>query len=316
MIRSAWLRSMILVAGLLTVASPASAQTPPPEPSVDTVEDIVVVARRSGAPVWRVRNGDATVILVGSVASVPVDTPWQPEALEAAVAQADAVILSQTARMRWDDYFRFRRARARLPVGTTTADYLPTDLQTRLAALEQTYRRDYATRGLVWIAEDLIGSRFRYPPGFGPAADDVVRAAASRFRKPVDEVGRLDGRHLDDAVSGPGEAQLACLTAAITAMEAGADGFRALGLAWTRREVPAVLSNPIEQVSDVCNWSADQTLRVEGRAQWSEAVAKALLLDRTTVVVAPISLVAEPAGLLDQMEDRGLQVSGPDWKAE
>lgn len=307
----------LLFATALSLAQPALAQTPAtPGDAVDVVEDIVVVARRSGAPVWRVVNGDATVIIVGSLNAVPADTPWRPDALEAAVGQADTIILSQSATMSLGDFFRMRRARARLPEGRTPADYLTPEWQARLLSLQRQHRRDYEERGLTWIADDLREARLRYPPGLGRSADAVVRSAARRAGTPVDEVGNMDGHSLDEAVAIPDAAQVECLTAAIAANESGAAGVRARGLAWTRQAVPEVLASPLEKAVDRCGWFADETLIAEGRAQWSKALAEALTLPRTTMVVAPISIVAEAGGLLDQAEARGLEVTGPAWKPE
>lgn len=310
------IQGLLAFAAALTGAAPAAAQTPPSDGPVSTVDDIVVTARRSGAPVWRIENGEATVILVGSLSSVPADTPWRPQALEAAVMQADSIVLSQSTTMSLGDFFRMRRARARLPEGTTVSDYLTPEWRARLTVLERRHRRDYADRGLTWIAADLTGDRLRYRPGSGPSAESVVRETARKGRLPVELVGDMNGRHLDEAVSAPDTAQVACLIAAIEANEAGAEAVRARGLSWTRQRVPAVLTNPVERAQDRCQWWADETLRANGRAQWSEAVTKALTLPVTTMVVAPISVIAEPSGLLDQIVSLGLDVAGPPWKDE
>lgn len=308
------LAALILAAGL--AGTPVLAQTPAEPDQVDTLADIVVTARRSGAPVWRIGGEQTRVIVVGSILGVPADTPWRPEALEAAVTQADQVILSQTATMSLGDFFRMRRARARLPEGKTVSDYLTPDWQARLAALERTYRQDYSRRGLVWIASDLTGDRLRYRPGTGPSADSVVRAAARKAGRPVREVGDLDARHIDNSIAAPDATQRACLTASILANEAGTQAVRARGEAWTRQNVPAVLANPVEQARDRCNWFADDVLRAAGRQQWSQAATDALGLDQTTMMVIPLTVAAEPGGVLDQFEAFGLTVEGPPWKAE
>lgn len=296
--------------------TPVLAQPSAALDQADTLADIVVTARRSGAPVWRVGSGKTRVIVVGSILNVPADTPWRPEALEAAVAQSDQVILSQTATMSLTDFFRMRRARARLPEGRTVNDYLTPDWQARLAALERTYRQNYRQRGLVWIASDLTGDRLRYRPGSGPSADTVVRAAARKAGLPIREVGELDARHIDEAIAAPDATQVACLTASIAANEAGTQGVRARGELWTRQDVPALLANPFEQAKDRCAWFADETLRAAGRRQWSEAAADAVGLDQITMMVIPLSVAAEPGGVLDQFEALGLSVEGPPWKAE
>ena len=59
-------------------------------PDVATVEEIVVVARRAGLPMWTVETATGSVILVGAISGVPRDYAWRPEALEAATARAEA----------------------------------------------------------------------------------------------------------------------------------------------------------------------------------------------------------------------------------
>lgn len=290
----------------------ASAQSTAAD-AIDQVEDVVVTARRSGAPVWWGVKGDSRVIVVGSIFSVPADTSWRPEALEAAVAQADQVVLSQSATMSLGDFFRMRRARARLPEGTTTNDYLTPEWQVRLAVLERSYRQNYSHRGLTWIASDLR-DRLRYRPGMGRTADDVVRGAARKSGLPIRDVGNLDGRNIDEAIAVPDASQLACLAASIEANEAGVEAIRERGRAWTQQNVSAVLANPVERAKDLCSWFADETLIAEGRRQWSQAAADAIALNQTTMMVIPISIAAEPGGVLDQLEAQGLAVEGPEWK--
>ena len=65
-------------------ASACFAAMESPEVASAESEDIVVVARRSGAPMWTIRTGAGTVILVGEIAAVPKATPWRPERLEGA----------------------------------------------------------------------------------------------------------------------------------------------------------------------------------------------------------------------------------------
>jgi len=87
-----------LFAAALSLAPLQSVQAQDPG-VVDTLDDIVVTARRSGAPIWRIQNGESVVILVGAIHGVPRQSSWKPDALVDAVAQADAVILSQSATM-------------------------------------------------------------------------------------------------------------------------------------------------------------------------------------------------------------------------
>lgn len=305
-------RTAVLAAALILASeTPTRAQDEAPT----ALEDIVVVARRSGAPTWEIRNGDSVVIIVGALSAVPRDTAWRPEALEAAVVQADAIVMSQTATMSLGDYMRMRRARSRLPDGATMADYLEADQLARLEALGARYRQNYATQGLVAVARDLLDDRLAYERGTGRGVLTTVRSMARKAKKSTVHVGNLDARHVDDAIAVPDDNQIACLSAAIRATEAGRDSMAQRGANWARQDVRAVLASPLERAVDHCDMFADGDLRRDGRAQWSGALADALTAARTTLIVAPISVAAEAGGLLDQAAARGLEVSGPEWRA-
>lgn len=305
-------RRLLAAAAGLALAAPVAAQDDPPI----ELEDIVVVARRSGAPVWRIHDGDSTVILVGSARSIPRDIAWRPEALESAVQQADAIVMSQSATMSLGDFMRLRRAKARLPRGTTVADYLDVEQQRRLQQLGVNYRRDYSERGLVSIAEDLLDRRLAYGRGNGPSAESVIRAAARKMNKASVLVGDMDARHIDEAAAVPDQGQVACLTAAMSAVEAGRDGVVLRASSWARQDVPTLMATPLERAVDRCAWFADGELRRQGRAQWSQALVDALAAPKTTLMVMSVSIAAEPGGVLDQAEAKGLDVTGPDWKGD
>lgn len=82
------------VAGALAIEAPA---TFPPEapPATEEAEEVIVTARRSGIPVWRVTGPTATVILVGAIEEVSHGTRWDPGSLTTALRQADQIIFPQ-----------------------------------------------------------------------------------------------------------------------------------------------------------------------------------------------------------------------------
>jgi hypothetical protein len=52
------------------------------------------------------------------------------------------------------------------------------------------------------------------------------------------------------------------------------------------------------------------------RTQWREATQTALAQPGVTMGVAGLRILAEPGGVLDQLEAEGLDVVGPDWKSD
>ena len=317
------MRSLVaLCFGLCLLAgAPQTAWAQTPDGSeVTTVEEVVVLARRSGAPMWEITLGGNTLILVGEIRGVPEATPWRPDALETATLRADRVISGMRVRASVSDLFRLiwrSRTLTRLPGDTTSAEYLTPEWQARLDALEALHRQDYSRQSFLIASSDLLTDRLRFNRDTTEDAGDVVNRAARRGRIPVDSIAVARGDELvENLLTAPPETLAPCMTAAIAATEAGPEGLVARGQAWTRFHVPAVLASPLQIALGQCWPWGDPTLGPQLRAAWLEAIDAALAQDGATMAVAPLTVLAEPGGVLDTLEARGFEVDGPEWKAE
>lgn len=313
-----WLTALILVATLIG-SEPVFAQDPHPDREEDRVEDIVVTARRAGAPMWTVERGDSTVILVGSIRGLPRDFEWRPEALEDATRQADRILyppvgsasLSDVARLFW----RFRTI-ASLPNDTTTADHLPANLQARLDALMAGERNDaWRRRSFLLLSDDLM-EQAGWRRG-GRDAEDVVRGTARRAQIEGQSVGFVRGDEIvENLISQPPSAYQPCMAASIAAAEGGNGLFAQRADDWRALRVMAVVENPLEVALGQCWPWGDPTIGPQLRGHWLAALSTALDEPGVTLAVAPIRLLAERGGVLDGLEAQGLDVRGPDWKVE
>lgn len=306
------MRSVLLALGLLAMPFATSAQDAE-APSV--IEDVVVTAARSGAPIWQVETPGGQVILVGSIRAIQADVRWRPSALASAVSRSDRIIMSQTATMGLGDYLRLRRNRARLPEGLTLEDAIDPGMRARLAVLEARFRRNYTGRGLTYIAQDLL-NRLDYEDNTGPSVSGAVERAAADSEREVVRVGDLDARAADESVRTPDAAQVRCLEAAMRAAEDGDAGVSRRSTAWASADIPTVLASPLEQALDRCAFFGDAALQRQARQQWREALSIALTQDGVTLLVTSVTTVAEPEGLLDQAEDAGFTIIGPEWRGE
>lgn len=306
------MRSVLLALGLLAMPFATSAQDAE-APSV--IEDVVVTAARSGAPIWQVETPGGQVILVGSIRAIQADVRWRPSALATAVFRSDRIIMSQTATMGLGDYLRLRRNRARLPEGLTLEDAIDPGMRARLAVLEARFRRNYTGRGLTYIAQDLL-NRLDYEDNTGPSVSGAVERAAADSEREVVRVGDLDARAADESVRTPDAAQVRCLEAAMRAAEDGDAGVSRRSTAWASADIPTVLASPLEQALDRCAFFGDAALQRQARQQWREALSIALTQDGVTLLVTSVTTVAEPEGLLDQAEDAGFTIIGPEWRGE
>ncbi len=316
-----YFRSLISLVALcagLAAAPMAMAQTPAQDEQVDTVDEVVVVARRAGAPMWEISSGDSTVILVGAISGVPRDFVWRPEALEEATRRSQRILYPTVGEASLSDVFRLMwriRTISRLPQGTTSADYLPPELQARLEALMAGEGEAWRTKSFVGLSFDLMEMAGRERRSSGAA--DAVKRAARAARIPGEPIGTVRGDELvEGLISDPPAQYIPCVAAAITAAEQGPEGAQARLDAWRSLRVPDVLATGLDLAYDQCWPSGDPEIAPLVREQWREATQAALTQPGVTMGVASLRILAEPGGVLDQLAAEGLDVRGPDWKVE
>jgi hypothetical protein len=311
---------LVLLSGLAFAPVVAAQDTTPAPEAATALEDVVVTARRSGAPMWEVRRGDSTVLLVGEIRGVPAATPWRPDALEAATLRADRVFSGMRVQASFSDLFRLiwrSRTFVSLPEGKTTADYLPPEWQVRLSALEVRYDQDYSRRSFLISSEDLLTDRLRFDRATTDDAGDVVKRAARRGHIKIRAVDAGRGDELiENLLTAAPETFVPCMEAAIAATEAGPESLVARGEAWTKFRVPAVLASPLERALGVCWPWGDPSLGPQLKAEWVKAVNAGLGETGVTMAVAPLGVLAEPGGVLDQLEAQGLEIDGPVWRED
>lgn len=309
--------ALVLLAGT-GLPDRSAAQTP--EPQAAELDEIVVLARRSGAPMWTVTRGDSTLILVGAITGIPRDLAWRPDDLEAAAARSDQILSPQEGRASVTDLLRvIWRARTigLMPQGQTTADYLTPEYQARLEAIMADDRnQDWRTRSLLFVGFDLMQDKAGYTGRRGgDDAMDVIRRAARRARVQVRPVGTVRGDELiDSLITAPQTAHLPCVEAAIAAAEQGPDAARERAEDWRALRVADVVASPIDRALNQCWPWGDPEIAPQLRQQWAAAIETAMISPGVTMGVAPIRLLADESGVLDGLVARGFDVVGPEWK--
>ena len=292
---------------------PVGASAQPP-----SANEIVVTAQRSGAPMWTIDTPMGTVILVGEIAAIPKTTPWQPDLLEEAAAEADRVILRAPPKFSPGDLFRLIFAGGKitkLPDGTTAGDYLSVQSRVWLATLEEEYDVDYDRRSFLMTSFDLLARRLDFDDDTTRDPTDIVGKAARRADVPITRPERFRGEDLlDDLADAKPESHIPCLLAAMTAVEAGQSVIEARGDAWRKFDISGVMGNPLEIALGTCWPWADDNIGEEIRDQWTGMIADAAAHTGTTLAVVPLRVLAEPDGVLDQLEGRGYEIFGPDWR--
>lgn len=308
-----------LVLGL-SAGAPALAQEVSATP-VTTVDEVVVTARRTDAPIWEVTRGDSTLILVGAISGVPREVEWRPEALEAAARRSQRILFPQEGRASVSDVLRVIwriRTITRLPTGTTTADYLEPEVQARLETVMADHKNDkWRTESLMGLSMDLMSDKAGYERGRTRNAADVIKKVARDAGIPVRPVGTVRGDEIiDNLITAPPTTYAACLERVLAAAEVGPEGAAVRINDWRARRVPEVMAQPLEQALGLCWPWGDPEIAPLLRTQWAEAVQTALGEPGVTMAVAQLRVLAEPDGVLDRLAAQGYEIEGPAWKAD
>ncbi|MGV8928596.1 MAG: TraB/GumN family protein [Brevundimonas sp.] len=306
---------------LCTAGIPAGAvRAQTPDPGAAQLDDVIVQARRSGAPMWTVTRRDSTLILVGAITGIPRDLSWRPDELEAAASRADQILLPQEGRASVADLFRLiwrARTISQLPPGMTSANYLTSDYQARLEAVMAGERnQDWRRKSLLFLSFDLMRDKAGYT-GQGGADDatDVIRRAARRARVSFRPVGTVRGDEIvQSLIAAPQAAHRPCVEAAIAAAEVGVDAARERAEDWRALRVPEVIASPIDRALNQCWPWGDPEIAPQLRQQWAAAIETSLFSPGVIMGVAPLRLLAEEGGVLDGLKERGFEVVGPEWK--
>ena len=290
------------------------------EDAPSQVEEIVVVARRAGLPIWTVRRGDEGVlILAGMIREVPKDFEWRAQALEDAVTRSDRVLFAQEGRASPADIFRIiwrSRTIAILPDDTRAADYLSVEDMARLTALMAGQRSDNWQRtSFLLTAIELIKDKGGEKDAKSPRIERAVERAARRAGVKTHHIGVLRGNELvETLISAPPQTHIPCLDAAMSVAEDGPTAVSDRAAAWSRLDVKGVLASPVDLAMDVCWPWGDPEVRPRARAEWVNAISTAIADEGVTLAVAPVRTLGEAGGVLDMLVAAGFEIDGPDWK--
>jgi uncharacterized protein YbaP (TraB family) len=290
------------------------------QPAAETqqVDEIVVTARRSGAPVWRVKGPRTTVILVGSIEEVSRDTHWDPVSLTAALRKADRVMFPQEVNIKASPFemigYAVRLLRmAKLPKEGGLRSLMSPDQFQRLAALQDRgilkpgFERTHPLHLAIALHDAADG-----PRGYGLNATDYVKRAVKRYKLKQAPIPRRSVKKPINALfkSRP-EAHIPCLLASVSLIEAGgAQAVRARSNAWAAHRVAQVLSSPAARAFAACSLEQYDDARLD----WRGAARRSMTEPQITLAVFDLTSLAQPGGLLDEFAAAGFDIQGPAWK--
>jgi uncharacterized protein YbaP (TraB family) len=321
-VRLAWL-AFVSCGG---VGASAMAQTSDADPA--TIEEITVIGRYPGPPLWRVSSGDRTLWIFGDLTPVPKGLTWDPRNAERIVARADGVI--RPMRITAPTYnpikiFRALRAARRLsrnPDGTTLADVLPPDLYARYDALRERHMPGDTRSNDLRPALAALRLHGAALDDAGLTTDTGVMKTVERLMKRSDaeeaqaKIETKAETVLADLAKVTREAELICFTSVLTMLETDLDGMKERAEAWATGDVDALQRFDYPDAQGDClamlfSSAGLKNLGDELYAAWLAEAERALATYDTTFSVLPMRELVAADGLLAQLAARGYTVTAP-----
>src|SRR6185295_3196648 len=247
-------RAQLPLAAILTalaLAAPVAAQSDGSEHP--TIEEITVIGRYPGPPLWKVTSGAHTLWIFGELNPVPKGLDWDPRNAERVLERAGGVIGGpRVSAMTFNPIRLFRLARAarrlvRLPEDTTLADQMPAELYARYTTLRARYlpkvedddedmRPALAAMRLYVAALDDTGLEMDSDVG-----KTIERKMHRSRAEEAEIVVETEPEAVLDALAKvTPEAELACFASILTSIETDLDGMKERANAWAIGDVDAL----------------------------------------------------------------------------
>jgi uncharacterized protein YbaP (TraB family) len=317
--------ALVLVLGFAWLFG-AAAQPGGAEPV--TIEEITVIGRYPGPPLWRVASGDRVLWIFGDLSPVPKGLDWDPRNAERVLDRADAVIgaprVSATTfnPIRLFRLFRAARRLARNPEGSTLADRMPAELYARYAALRTRYlpRQDDDEDPRPALAALRLYRAALDDMGLASDSDVGETIARKMRRSRADEAEVLLETEpetvLDDLAKVTPEAELACFASVLTSLETDLEGMKERANAWAVGDVDALQRFDYPDSQGNClamlfSVSGLAEMRDELYGKWLSEAEHALATYDTSFSVLPMRELVAANGLLAQLAARGYTVTAP-----
>lgn len=333
------LLSAAAMIAMIAVPKLWAAEAAPGEP--DTVlATVLVTGDQPGPGLWRIRNGDNSLWLLGTVSPLPRRMRWMSDEVEGRIALSQAVILPPTLRFE-SGIGRVRslfllpsllRARNN-PDGVLLADLLPPELHARWQALKARHmpRNRSVERWRPLFAADRLYEEAIEGQGLraGGVVGPVVTRAARRHKVPIEqpavEIRIEDPRGLLRRFSQTALDDTGCLDLTMARLEQDLDSMRDRANAWAvgdleRLRALAGVDPGRACIDAVLQSSVIAELGQDGlperlRDAWLEVVDAALGTHASSFGIMPMALMMGEEGVLASLAARGYTVEPPDAEA-
>lgn len=295
----------------------------------DAIEEVTISGERAGPGLWKIRKGDHTLYLLGTVSPLPKKLVWRSREVEHVLDRSQALVTGARgsvginpilwARLIWN-----ARKLVKDPGKSTLGASLPPDLFARYETLRLKYAPDkteqlvrrplFAALGLY---SDAI-SRSGLSNGTDVRAK-VTKLARARNLKIIEPKIKIDDPlgAMNELMNIPPEAEVACLRTVVDRLEGDLSAMRAQADAWAIGDVDALRKQRmIDQVAEeaclgIVSGPKLSELRRRFETEWFDAAVASLEQNRSSLAVTPMIQFFGPQGLLAKFAARGYEVVEP-----
>jgi uncharacterized protein YbaP (TraB family) len=306
-------------------------------PAQELLEEVLVTGEQPGPAMWKVKRGDHTLWIVGTLAPLPSKMSWRSQQVEDVIARSGEILgrYQGRARIKGGNFaaLRFLPAIMRLRFnadGRTLREVLPPDIYTRWSAMHtRVFGRDPdpKDRARPFYAADLLFDEALEKSGLSekeivwPKVDVLARRHKVRIRQLKFELPVDDPKGLirDFAAVSP-EKETACLVATLDRIDRDLPNMRRRAQAWAVGDMATLRSLPVVNQQQTCIEAllerpklreiADQA-RAKVEADRPAIISYMLLAHATSFTAEPLDELLKPDGLLAQLRAAGYTVEEP-----
>lgn len=312
----------------------------------ERVEEVLVVGRQPGPPLWRVTSGANSLWILPLVSVVPQDMVWDDARVAQLIMAADEAITLPNANLGVSKRvllnplnlvrgYRLLKRLSHNPGDATLAEVLPPDVHARYAALKADhFPKD---RRIDQLRPAFAASEVRrevldheHLAGYGVIVRQVnklLRKNRQLLHTEISQQQILQGsyRDLSQRIETllrdlPQEQELACFDLQLSQLQQDLDDMKQAANAWasgSARDMENFL--PAERSEDPCStlWLGssegellEQVLQAS-RQRWLDTAAMALARSRSTFAMLPLNEITGEQALVKQLAAQGYVVHAP-----
>lgn len=328
-------RSSAALLCIFMLALPALAQEVLPS----APEQVLVVGQRPGPGLWKVSKDDHVLWVFGTYAPLPVHMQWRSQEVETIIAQSQELLSApgMSLQVGWMDSLNIVTALpsligARKNVnGETLQELLPADVYARWLPLKAKYIGDdksvESLRPLFAADQLFTSATSKSGMNSGAPIEKRIYALAKEHKLKVTSTGfsiALDNPRgaLKDFKKSAFD-DLACFSKTIERLETDLDGMRARANAWAIGDVAKMRALTYPDQAEACRsamtgsaWMKSlkgaEQIDVRSKEIWLAAAEKALVSNRSTFALLPVSKAMNADGYLAALKAKGYVVEEPE----